>query len=294
MSSKITKENLIKQFRGITNATQNDASRILKQNGYRLEASVDAFYNDDLAIANANKGASSSDKKAEKETKDRLGSIFDQYKDEDGDEITMDGALRMFQDLDISPEDVVLLPLSFYLKSPSLGTFQKAQYIEGWKAIAGSEKVDSIQYQKKLLPRLREELKKDAAVRDERGAESKSGLFHRVYEFTYTFAREEGQKSLSLDSALAFWDLLMPSSPTYGDGPDHFSPRQLELWKEFLTEKGNGRAISKDTWLLFLDFTKEIDSSFKSHDFDAAWPSQIDEFVEWAKGKLSGEAMDES
>jgi hypothetical protein len=54
----------------------------LKQNGYRLEASVDAFYSDDVAISNANKGASSSDKKLEKEIKDKLGALFDQYKGE--------------------------------------------------------------------------------------------------------------------------------------------------------------------------------------------------------------------
>jgi DCN1-like protein 1/2 len=104
--------------------------------------------------------------------------------------------MEMCQDLEISPEDVVMLPLSFYLKSPSLGTFQRAQYIEGWKAIAGMEKVDSLESQKRLLPKLREEMKKDAVVRGERGTESKNGLFHRVYEFTYTFARQEGQKSL--------------------------------------------------------------------------------------------------
>jgi hypothetical protein len=79
-SSKVNRESIIKQFRGITNATQNDASRILKQNGYRLEASVDAFYSDDLALSNANKGASSSEKKAEKESKEKLGALFDQYK----------------------------------------------------------------------------------------------------------------------------------------------------------------------------------------------------------------------
>lgn len=60
----------------------------------------------------------------------------------------------------------------------------------------------------------------------------------------------------------------MPFSPTYGDGADQFTPKQLQLWKQFLTEKGNGRAVSKDTWMLFLDFTKEIDATFKSHDFD--------------------------
>lgn len=81
-SSKTNRENLIKQFRGITNATQNDASRILKQNGYRLEASVDAFYNDEVALANASKGPNGNDKKAEKESKEKLGALFDKYKGE--------------------------------------------------------------------------------------------------------------------------------------------------------------------------------------------------------------------
>lgn len=102
----------------------------------------------------------------------------------------------MCEDLEISPEDVVMLPLSFYLRSPSLGTFQRASYIDGWRAIADTDKVDSLASQKKLLPKLRDELKKDAPVRGERATEGKSGLFNRVYEFTYTFAREEGQKSL--------------------------------------------------------------------------------------------------
>lgn len=81
-SSKVSRESLIKQFRAITNATQNDAARILKQNGYRLEASVDAFYSDDAAISNASKGSSAGDKRAEKEAKDKLGALFDQYKGE--------------------------------------------------------------------------------------------------------------------------------------------------------------------------------------------------------------------
>lgn len=81
-SSKTSRESLIKQFRGITNATQNDASRILKQHGYRLEASVDAFYNDEIALTNASKGSNGSDKKAEKESREKLGALFDKYKGE--------------------------------------------------------------------------------------------------------------------------------------------------------------------------------------------------------------------
>lgn len=81
MSSK-NRESTIKQFRSLTNATQNDASRILKQNGYRLETAIDAFYSDEIAMNNAAKGAGTSDRKAEKEVKEKLGSLFDEYKGE--------------------------------------------------------------------------------------------------------------------------------------------------------------------------------------------------------------------
>lgn len=296
-SSKINKEQTIRQFRSVTNATQNDASRLLKQNGYRLEAAIDAFYSDEVALANASKTpTNSTSAKSEKETREKLGNLFDTWKDEDEGEITMEGAMTMLEDLKTSPEDAVVLPLSFYLRSPSLGVFQKENFIEGWKSIAGSQKCDSIEAQIKLLDLLREDLKADAPVRGDRASESKQGLFHRTYEFTYTFARPEGQKSLPLANALAFWDLLIPCAPSFGTSSESFTPRQFNLWKSFLQEKGKDRAISKDTWMLFLDFTKEIDSDFQNHDFDAAWPSQIDDFVEWARNQPAnaGDAMDES
>ena len=298
-SSKVNKEQIIRQFRSVTNATQNDASRLLKQNNYRLEAAIDAFYSDESALGNASKNSSnnaSSSAKSEKESREKLGKLFDTWKDEDEGEITMEGAMTMLEDLKMSPEDAVVLPLSFYLRSPSLGTFQKEQYIEGWKSIAGSKKCDSIEAQMKLLETLREELKADAPVRGDRANESKQGLFHRTYEFTYTFARPEGQKSLPMADALAFWDLIIPYAPSLNTSSGNFTLRQFNLWKTFLQEKGKDRAISKDTWMLFLDFTKEIDSDFQNHDFDAAWPSQIDDFVEWARNQPAnaGDAMDES
>ncbi|PWN38367.1 DUF298-domain-containing protein, partial [Meira miltonrushii] len=283
-SSKVNKEQTIRQFRSVTNATQNDASRLLKQNNYRLEAAIDAFYSDEVALNNASKtSTNSTSAKSEKETREKLGKLFDTWKDEDEGEITMEGAMSMLEDLKMSPEDAVVLPLSFYLRSPSLGSFQKEHFIEGWKSIAGSKKCDSIEAQIKLLEQLREDLKTDAPVRGDRASESKQGLFHRTYEFTYTFGRPEGQKSLPLANALAFWDLLIPYAPSFGTSSESFTLRQFNLWKTFLQEKGKGRAISKDTWMLFLDFTKEIDSEFQNHDFDAAWPSQIDDFVEWAR-----------
>ncbi|CEH12478.1 Uncharacterized conserved protein [Ceraceosorus bombacis] len=242
-SSKTTKEAAIRQLRQITNATQPDAQRLLKANGYRIEAAVDAFYADDAAMSNAAKAAGGG-LKGEKESKEKLGKLFDQYK-------------------------------------------------EGWRTLDGA---DTVAKQKQVLPKLREELERDAEVRGALASEGKGGLFARVYDWVYAYARDEGQKSLKLDTAVAFWRLLLPISPSYAreGSSGRFTSRQLDLWEKYLTNETGGRAISKDTWTLFLDFTKEIDADFKEHDFDAAWPSVIDDFVTWALDQPKSDAMDTS
>ncbi|PWN41468.1 DUF298-domain-containing protein, partial [Ceraceosorus guamensis] len=314
-SSKTTKEAAIRQLRQITNATQPDAQRLLKANGYRIEAAVDAFYADDAAMSNAAKAAGGG-VKGEKESKEKLGKLFDQYKDtcreahssdqralltprlllhadEDGPDVSIEGAMSMCEDLSLSPEDAVMLPLSFYLRSPSMGHYTRDAYIEGWRTLDGA---DTVAKQKQLLPKLREELEKDAEVRGALASEGKGGLFARVYDWVYAYARDEGQKSLKLDTAIAFWRLLLPISPSYAreGSSGRFTARQLDLWEKYLTNETGGRAISKDTWTLFLDFTKEIDADFKEHDFDAAWPSVIDDFVTWALDQPKSDAMDTS
>lgn len=45
--------------------------------------------------------------------------------------------------------------------------------------------------------------------------------------------------------------------------------------------------LQTDVALQFLDFTTTIDPQFEKYDVDAAWPSLIDEYVEWCKAKLA-------
>lgn len=94
----------------------------------------------------------------------------------------------------------------------------------------------------------------------------------------------------ALDLALTFWELLLPHAPIYdadgskaAAGQPSFSPAQWELWKRFLTSASHLRVISKDTWTQFLSFLREIDPHFETHDFEAAWPSVMDEFVTWVQ-----------
>ncbi|SAM77774.1 related to DCN1-scaffold-type E3 ligase [Ustilago bromivora] len=322
MSSSAKKEAVLRRFRELTSATPQDAHRILKAHGYRIESATNAFFNDKQAQINASASSSTLDKKTEREVKERLNALFDRFRDsgnaadsddeneesrpaapEDSDTMSIAGALKMCEALEVSPEDVVFLPLSYYLKSPSIGTFTRNDYINGWKMLDLS---DTINKQQKTLEKLRQELLENKPPRFEHIAEEKSnpatassankGLYEKVYEYTYGFARKEGQKSLALENALAFWDLILPASPTFQreGGLGTFTQQHLDQWKKFLSEQTGGRAVSKDTWVQFLDFTKEINQDFSNHDFDAAWPSVIDDFVMWAKENLPSDGMDTS
>jgi DCN1-like protein 1/2 len=79
-----------------------------------------------------------------------------------------------------------------------------------------------------------------------------------------------------LDTAVAYWNLLLvPRHPIVTE------------WTTFVTENYK-RGISKDTWNMILEFTTyyESDPSLASYDEEAAWPSVIDEFVEYLREKM--------
>ena len=85
-----------------------------------------------------------------------------------------------------------MLPLSFYLRSPSMGHFSRSGFVDGWRELGA----DSLESMKEALPPLLEDLRGDRPVKGKLAGEGKGGLFARVYEWCYAYARDEGQKSL--------------------------------------------------------------------------------------------------
>ena len=96
--------------------------------------------------------------------------------------------------------------------------------------------------------------------------------FKRFYAFVFNYGREGIQKSLDVDSAIELWKILLAEK--FGN---------LDLWCVYLKESGSVRAISKDTWDLLLEFATQVNSKFTNYDPDGAWPTLIDDFVEYAK-----------
>ncbi|KAJ7447330.1 Cullin binding-domain-containing protein [Mycena galericulata] len=278
-------EENIAQFCGVTGASVKDAKKFLEKYK-RVDVAVDAYYNDPNALSTPTRHAPPA------ASTSKLNTLFDKYKgtDPDGAEITVDGTIALCADLGVNPEDVVLLAVAYELKSPRVGEWNRAGWVEGWKNIG----CDTLPAMKSALPRLRTKLGQDA------------DYFQKVYNHTFEFARMEGQRSIAIDTATAFWGLLLPHgmaggalshiAPEGGDGGrmqvddvDAFSDEHVQWWFEFLQERG-GKGVSKDTWVMFHDFIRTIDARFETYDMEAAWPSTIDDFVEWARARVAAGA----
>ncbi|QRV85494.1 cullin binding [Ceratobasidium sp. AG-Ba] len=234
MSSRVSssqRDSLVTQFRSITDSSKDEASTYLKKHNYRLDAAVDAYYQ-------ASTDSSASPQK--------IATIFDQYKDSDGDNIGVDGTIRCRR--------------------------VDSKWI--YRRMEEARVCDTIPAMKAKIDQLRTKLSQDPAY------------FSKVYNYTFTFAKGEGARSISIETAIAYWTLLLdiglsgPALPHAG-----WKEEYTQWWFEFLNEKG-GKGISKDTWTMLPDFIKTIDSKFENHDLEAAWPSTIDDFVDWAKEKI--------
>jgi DCN1-like protein 1/2 len=98
--------------------------------------------------------------------------------------------------------------------------------------------------------------------------------FTEVYRFTFVFNLPEGQRLLSLETAAAYWTLLIQPK---------FAP--FDKWIQFINEEYK-KSISKDTWNMFWEFVKyynDNNGKLDNYDLGGAWPSVIDEFVEYLK-----------
>ncbi|KAF7373799.1 Defective in cullin neddylation protein [Mycena sanguinolenta] len=205
-STKKMEEN-IAQFCGVTGASVKDAKKFLDKYK-RVDVAVDAYYGDPAALA-----ATTARPAAPAASTSKLNALFDKYKDPDADEITVDGTIRLCQDLGVDPEDVVLLAVAFELKSPRVGEWNRSGWVEGWKNIG----CDTLPAMKTALPRLKTKLGQDPAY------------FQKVYNHTFEFAKQQGQRSIGacLQFPALFYStfLLDPLPPRLPFHPYH--PRHL-------------------------------------------------------------------
>ena len=239
----------VSQFLAVTGAATKVAIECLQLTNWSLEPAIDYFYSANLESASPRRGG--------RIDRNAIHQLFLKYKDANEDAILAEGIMKLCEDLEIEPEDLVMLVLSYHLDAQSMGEYTQTEFESGLESLG----VDSFEKLKAKLPQLRAELD----IPDS---------FREIYNFAYKFSCEKGQKCVHLDTALAMWQLLLPETKW----------PFIEDWCTYI-EEHHKRAVSKDTWVQLLDFIRNISPDFSNYDENGAWPYLIDEFVAWKKEK---------
>lgn len=229
----------VQQFMAITGSSEKAAVQALKASDWHLEGAFDIFY---------------SQPHIRTVTDSRhLEELYNRYKDPYVDMILVDGITLLCNDLQVDPQDIVMLVVSWHMKAATMCEFSRQEFIGGLQYLG----IDTIEKFRDKLSYMRSELKDEQKFRE-------------IYNFAFGWAKEKGQKSLALDTAIGMWQLL-------------FAERHWPLvdhWCQFLQVRHN-KAISRDTWSQLLEFVKTVDLQLSNYDEEGAWPYLIDEFVEY-------------
>jgi len=187
----------------------------------------------------------------------QITAFFNNYRDADVDCILADGIERFCADIGMQPDEFSVLVLAWKFSAEAMCRFTREEFINGCRMLGGADTPQAIRDQ---IPAIVSEV-----------CENKD-RFRELYRWTYRFGLDVGQRTLPLSMALSLWRLVFSVNP----------PPVLERWLAFLEQRCSATSgIMRDTWDMYLLFTEVIGEDFERYDESEAWPSLIDDFVEY-------------
>ncbi|KAG9104163.1 hypothetical protein FRC06_004800 [Ceratobasidium sp. 370] len=107
--------------------------------------------------------------------------------------------------------------------------------------------------------------------------------YSKFYFFCFALVKPPQSRNIDMETATAFWSAIL--APKY--------PIANEL-VAFITEKGTYKAVTKDIWTMVLEFCKSVKLDLQGYEEEAAWPSLLDDFVEWKKERLASRLVEDA
>jgi len=241
----------VANFQAVTGAPAKLAADFLKRYSWSLDQAVDIFFTEGHSYnaAGGRPAVVATDAK-------KLDAFYRKYKAPDEELINSDGIQEICADLGITALDPVTLVIGFFCKADQMGIFTKEEFVGGMQRL-GCDEVGKL---KAKLPELQAVLMDKVRCKE-------------IYQFTFQFALDQGQRCLPAEMCVEFWKLLLTA---------HFP--LLDQWIHFVETRVKN-AISKDTWMMLYDLATQVKPDLSDYDSDGAWPVLLDEFVESVKGK---------
>jgi DCN1-like protein 1/2 len=192
-----------------------------------------------------------------REAREVATALFEKFKDPDQDKIGPESLERFMEAIELDPLDIKALIFAWKLNARTPCEFSRTEFVDGLIGLG----VDSISKLKRKVPGLNDLIADPEA-------------FRSFYVYSFDYNKPAGQRSMPVEYARQLWALLLS---------DRFA--HMDLWLDFL--EGRTQAITRDTYVLFLDFATTIVPDMSNFDeIGGAWPVLLDEFVEFAKPKL--------
>lgn len=209
--------------------------------------------------------------------KKNVEKLFDRFKDapeamegspEPDPAIGPEGIERLCKEIEIDPDDVVLLVLAYQLNASEMGYFYRDEWVNGLEKL----KLDTIDKLKAHVEVMRKELDDLEKLK-------------AMYRWLFGFAKSAPeQKCVDIDTAIGILNLFL--APKFNHAK-HFV--------EFLqSHPGSVKALNLDQWTSLYEFAVTVKEDFSNYDENGAWPCVMDDYVQWkmGKGEKANEATD--
>eukprot|EP00514_Thraustochytrium_sp_LLF1b_P003303 CAMPEP_0184516124 /NCGR_PEP_ID=MMETSP0198_2-20121128/4861_1 /TAXON_ID=1112570 /ORGANISM="Thraustochytrium sp., Strain LLF1b" /LENGTH=286 /DNA_ID=CAMNT_0026906423 /DNA_START=124 /DNA_END=984 /DNA_ORIENTATION=- len=195
--------------------------------------------------------------KLDRVNEELLESTFNRFQDPNHSYLGPDGVTRLCEELGVDAEDPVTIVLSYRMQAKELGIFTKEEFFRGMKDL----NCNTVQDLTQKLPLMREQLN------------PRHPTFLDIYTFAYGWACEPNQRSLSKETAINLWRILL-------------EPLQFNLLPDFLNfvKTCDRKGVSKDLWVQTYHFIVSLQTSkctLENYNSTSdAWPVLIDEWIE--------------
>lgn len=189
------------------------------------------------------------------------------------DTLSAETTQEYLESLGVNLENAEMFVVMELVQAPSLGEITRQGFVDGWKNtdLTSFSKTSQKAFIRGQIARL----------------STDPSYFKRVYRHAFIAGKEANQKSLPLENAIVFWQLLFspPGRPWKSANRDWSA-----LWEQFLTAKWT-RSVNKDMWNMTLEFANKTmeDEALTFYNEEDSWPAVVDEFVSWYR---KSDAMD--